>query len=348
MKPERVLQLAEDYARLHIAVIGDFCLDRYLDIDPRLAEVSIETGREVYNVIQVRAQPGGAGTVLNNLVALGVGTVTPIGVAGDDGEGYELARALGKMPGVRAESFLRCEQRRTFTYCKPMLRVEGGPAVELNRLDSKNWTPMPADLEVQLLGHVKTVAETADAVVLLDQVDRAETGTITPAVRDAAALAAGRRGIPVIADCRRGLAGYPPVIFKMNAAELSRFRGVSPNDDLGHIGALAGQVAARNGRPVFVTLAERGILAAAADGTVHHAPALPVRGPIDVVGAGDCVTANLIAALAAGASLPEALAIAVHAASLVIHQLGTTGVANLEQIAALMRNPAMNPCNGCR
>src|SRR5262245_20587998 len=95
MNAARLLQLAEQYSRLHIAVIGDFCLDRYLDIDPRLREVSIETGREVHNVVQVRAMPGGAGTVLNNLVALGIGALTPVGIAGDDGEGYELTRALG-------------------------------------------------------------------------------------------------------------------------------------------------------------------------------------------------------------------------------------------------------------
>jgi rfaE bifunctional protein kinase chain/domain len=337
MNAEGLLRLAERYPRLHLAVVGDYCLDRYLDIDPRLAEVSIETGREVHNVVRVRALPGGAGTVLNNLVALGVGAVTPVGVAGDDGEGYELVRALGAMPGVRCDAFLRSDRWRTFTYCKPMLGVENGPPIELNRLDSKNWSRLPADLEERLVAIAGQVAETVDGVVVLDQVDRAETGTVTPAVRDAVAAVARRRGIPVIADCRRGLAGFPPFLFKMNAAELVRLVGGNlPADDLDSIGALASQVAKQNGQPVIITLSERGILAADPAGNVCHAEALPVRGPIDIVGAGDCVTANLIAALASGASLAEALTIAMHAASLVIHQLGTTGTASIEQIAALM------------
>ena len=57
---------------------------------------------------------------------------------------------------------------------------------------------------------------------------------------------------------------------------------------------------------------------------------------IPVVGAGDAVTANLTAALASGASLAEALALASAAASVVLHQVGTTGTATVAQIEELM------------
>jgi bifunctional ADP-heptose synthase (sugar kinase/adenylyltransferase) len=88
-----------------------------------------------------------------------------------------------------------------------------------------------------------------------------------------------------------------------------------------------------NRRPVFVTLSERGLVAADPGGADEHVPALPVRGPIDVVGAGDSVTANLATALAAGATLREALELAAVASSLVIHQLGTTGTASVAEMA---------------
>src|SRR5690606_4405528 len=58
------------------------------------------------------------------------------------------------------------------------------------------------------------------------------------------------------------------------------------------------------------TMAEAGAVGAQADGTLASAPAWPVSGPIDVVGAGDAVTANLAAATAAGADLGEALELA--------------------------------------
>jgi len=44
MTPERFRRITDRYAGLTIAVVGDFCLDRYLEIDPARAEVSIETG----------------------------------------------------------------------------------------------------------------------------------------------------------------------------------------------------------------------------------------------------------------------------------------------------------------
>ena len=61
-------------------------------------ETSIETGLTVYNVVEVRSQPGAAGTILNNLVALGIGEIHAIGFCGDDGEGFELRRRWRPAP----------------------------------------------------------------------------------------------------------------------------------------------------------------------------------------------------------------------------------------------------------
>jgi hypothetical protein len=82
MTPERFHAITSRYSDLRIAVLGDFCLDRYFEIDPAKAEKSIETGLTVYNVVNVRCQPGAAGTILNNLVALGIGHLPAIGFAG--------------------------------------------------------------------------------------------------------------------------------------------------------------------------------------------------------------------------------------------------------------------------
>src|SRR5262249_21208964 len=81
---------------LTIGLVGDLFLDRYLDIDPSLTEPSIETGLDAYQVTAVRSYPGAAGTVINNLVALGVKEVCALAVIGDDGEGYELRQALDR------------------------------------------------------------------------------------------------------------------------------------------------------------------------------------------------------------------------------------------------------------
>src|SRR5271165_1550113 len=134
MTPERFRSITSGYAALRIAIVGDFCLDRYLEIDPRRTETSIETGLPVHNVVRVRAQPGGAGTILNNLVALGAGEIVAIGFCGDDGEGYELRRELGNKKGVRLDHFLVTPDRSTFTYGKPLVIAADQPPVELSRL----------------------------------------------------------------------------------------------------------------------------------------------------------------------------------------------------------------------
>ena len=339
MTPERFTQLSERYGKLRIVLLGDFCLDRYLDIDPAKSETSIETGLTVHNVTDVRSQPGAAGTILANLTALGAGAVFPIGFCGEDGEGFELRRALERIPRVNCEGFLQTPERRTFTYTKPLLHEPGQAPRELSRLDLKNWTPTPAAVEEQLLGALRKLTANADAVIVMDQVDIAETGVVTTRIREAVGeISRERPSLPVLADCRRGLHGWPECIWKMNARELSLLEGVSESDPQALRDATARR-ARGNGRAVFVSQAGDGILGADTSGTTTHVPAFPVRGTIDIVGAGDSVSANLAMALAAGAEIHEAMELAMAAANTVIHQLGTTGTATLGQIRGLLLRP---------
>ncbi|MEQ1851884.1 MAG: PfkB family carbohydrate kinase [Chthoniobacteraceae bacterium] len=337
MTSRRLHEITGHYPKLRLAVVGDYCLDRYLEIDPARTETSIETGLPVHNVVNVRPQPGAAGTVLNNLVALGVGEIFAVGFCGEDGEGYELLRALRSLPGMNLSHFIQTPLRRTFTYCKPLILEPGLPPRELNRFDSKNWSPTPAGLSQRLAASLAALHKECDAVILLDQVDVPETGVVTGALlAQFRGPDASARPIPLIADSRRGLRDYPPCIFKMNAAELAALSGSPASSALEEIQCRALQLASANQRPVFVTLAERGLVGAAPDGRCEHVPAVPVRGPIDVVGAGDSVTANLACALAAGATEREAMELAALASSVVVHQLGTSGAASVLQMESLL------------
>lgn len=336
MNLSRFRAITRKYRGLRIAVVGDFCLDRYLEIDPARQERSIETGLLVRNVMNIRGQPGAAGTVLNNLVALGIGTVFPVGFSGCDGEGSELQQALQRLPGVSLKYFFATRERRTFTYTKPLLMHRGKPPEELNRLDIKNWTSTPAAVRKRIVSAIHALASKVDAIIVLDQVDLPETGVVTREVLAALnSVGSACPGLPILADSRQRLRSFPPLILKMNAVELARFIKSRRVRCVTLIQKLAVALARRNRRAVFVTLAECGIVGALPSGEVAHVPALPVRGPIDIVGAGDSVTANLTAALAAGATLQEAIEIANAAASVVIHQLGTTGTASVQQVRQL-------------
>ena len=337
MTLERFQEISAQYSDLRIAIVGDFCLDRYLEIDPARQEISIETGLPVHNVTNVRSQPGAAGTILNNLVALGVGEIYPVGFCGEDGEGYELRRSLLARRGVKLDYFVETDLRRTFTYCKPLVMAPGKAPVELNRLDSKNWSPTPAMLQGRLIDCVGRLAAQVDAMILMDQVDIPETGVVTAKILEAiAAVAKELPELMILADSRRGLRGYPRVSLKMNAAELAALTDSGGGLEIPAIKQCAAALAREKDRPVFVTLAERGVVCAAPWIEATHISAHPVRGEIDIVGAGDSVTANLTAALASGATLREASEIAMAASSIVIHQLGTTGTASVPQISELV------------
>src|SRR5262249_44782608 len=136
---------------LTVGVLGDLFLDRYLELDARLTELSLETGLDAYQVVCVRSIPGAAGTVLNNLAALGVGRICTISVIGDDGEGHELRQALDELGVVDTDGVFYGESRRTPTYVKPVLHEASKPARELNRLDIKNRTPLPHAAEQLVL-----------------------------------------------------------------------------------------------------------------------------------------------------------------------------------------------------
>ena len=71
MTLERLAELIDRFPEQRIAVVGDFFLDKYLDVDPALAELSLETGKTAHQVVAVRPSPGAAGTVVSNLSALG-------------------------------------------------------------------------------------------------------------------------------------------------------------------------------------------------------------------------------------------------------------------------------------
>src|SRR5262249_20920461 len=153
------------------------------DIDARLTEPSLETGLDAYQVTSVRASPGAAGTVINNLIALGVKVVKPFAVIGDDGEGHELRAALDKLQRVDGRGVLSWPWRRPPTYPKPMLHEPGRPPRELNRLDIKNRTPLPRGAEDDILRRAADAWAGLDAVIVLDQVSEPECGVITSRVR---------------------------------------------------------------------------------------------------------------------------------------------------------------------
>ena len=326
MKAERLAALLEQFPRQTVLVVGDYFLDKYLDLDPVLSETSLETGLEAYQVVQVRRYPGAAGTVVNNLRALDVNVVA-LSVIGQDGEGDDLLRALARI-GVAGDGLIRAEDRFTPTYLKPMLAQSSGPARELNRLDTKNRAPLPAALEAEVIARLRAVLPTVQGVVIADQATEANCGVITDAVRaELAALAAAHPALPFAADSRGRIGLFRQVIIKPNAHEAAAATGLATPAQAGPA------LRRRTERPVVVTHSDQGVYVYD-DAGEQHVPAVPVTGPIDVCGAGDSTMAGIIATLCAGGTLPEAALVGNLTASLTIQQIGVTGTATRAQVLA--------------
>ena len=94
MTPERLAELIASFPSRRIGVIGDFFLDKYLEVEPALDEPSFETGLNANQVVAIRRFAGAAGTVVNNLAALGCQNLFAFGLVGDDGEAFDLRSCL--------------------------------------------------------------------------------------------------------------------------------------------------------------------------------------------------------------------------------------------------------------
>ena len=333
LKENKLRALLDCLPSLSIGVVGDFFLDRYFDIDARLTEQSLETGLDAYQVVGVRASPGAAGTVTNNLSALGVGEILALTVIGDDGEGYQLRREL-TLRRVDLTYVMQSTERMTPTYMKPMLGSGSGSSRELNRLDIKNRSVMSASLASQLRQQLEEVFARVDALIVADQVQEPDCGVIGSALRRGLEeLGSKHPQKLILVDSRERIGLFRHVTLKPNQAECLAAVGLSIASDPKQetVREAAKSLAKQNGRFVYCTLAATGILVT--DGhLVELAPAYPVSGPIDIVGAGDSATAGIACALAAGATPLEAATLGNLVASITVQQIGTTGTATPAQV----------------
>lgn len=332
---ERLEELLANYPTVRIALVGDFFLDKYLDCDRRLSEVSLETGLEAFQVVRVRCSPGAAGTVAANLKALEVGTVYAVGFTGDDGEGYELRRGLEQMGVDTTFLFVRSDLL-TPTYTKPLMRELDGTIRELNRLDIRNRRPLPDDLQTQILQAVEQLLPEVHAVIVADQVPERNWGVVTDRVRTTLCQWAARSPHPLFyADSRARIGEFRHFFVKPNRFEAARaVLGTIPEKvSLAEAMKFGQALFARTGKPVFVTVGEQGIIIVTAEGA-WHIPAVPITGEVDITGAGDSVTGGLVPALCLGAHPVEAATIGNLVASITIQQIGVTGTATRDQVLA--------------
>lgn len=334
MNETRLKKLLAKINDVHVAVVGDFFLDRYWKIAPELDEPSIETGLTAYQIVRRWGSPGAAGTVTNNLAALGVGKIHAVGFLGKDGEGSELAGYLDEIGAARTY-MIETKLRATPCYTKPMR-----DGFEMNRFDIKNRTETPREVEEELIASIRMVARHVHAIIIMDQVSEGNCGVLTDRVREVL-IGLGRKNpkLLIYADSRERIGRYVEMIVKCNERELLEVFDLYEHTQasLKTVRQSGIRMAERTGRPVFITLGERGQMVVDPTGPrvkTTLVPAVRVEGEIDICGAGDASSSAIVASLCSGASYEEAALIGNLASSVTIRKINQTGTADPEEILA--------------
>jgi rfaE bifunctional protein kinase chain/domain len=332
LSQSRLAELLDKFPHARIAVVGDFFLDKYLDLEPTLEETSVETGRSAHQVFDIRTFPGCAGTVMSNLAALGVKTLHAIGFRGNDGEGFDLEKGLRDF-GCHTEYLHAVEDRRTPTYLKPRNRNDASLAGEHDRYDTKNRTATSSATENLVLQSIGAVIAQVDALMIMDQVEESNCGVITDTVRaEIARLAVAHPQVIFWADSRRRIHDFRQVIIKPNQFETVGREFPQPDEEVEWESLLAAAQTLRQkaNAPVVITRGALGMLVS--DPQWTQVPGVKVEVETDPTGAGDSASAGFVTSLCAGAELAEAAVVANLVASITIEQLATTGVAQPEQL----------------
>ncbi len=334
---DRLEEIVSRFASCRIAVLGDFFLDKYLDVDPSLEEPSVETGKPAHQVAAMRCHPGAAGTVVSNLSALKTGELHAIGFTGDDGEAFELRRGLEKLR-CSTSHLHTSPDRFTPTYLKPRDMTIPGLAGEHSRLDTKNRRPTTPEIERAVVDSLVAVIDHVDAVIVMDQVEARDCGVVTSSVREhLAVLAAEHPDVIFWADSRRRIDEFRNVIIKANEFEAIGNQNPRPGGtvDKDELRVAAQRLRTRNAAPLFVTCGAAGMFVSDPEWT--SVPGVRVSGETDTTGAGDSATAGCVLSLCTGASCVEAAVIGNLVASITIQQLATTGTARPEELGPRLK-----------
>ena len=312
------------FSSLDVLVVGDIILDRYLvgtceRISPE-APVPVVLQTKNFSTL------GGAANVGANFAALNL-KVELAGAVGPDAAGDEvIAMAISSGIGVQAI------QRRNSIVTTVKTRVIASER-QIVRVDQEDLRDHSADESDELVEKILGVvdARKVSAVVISDYAK----GVCTPYFCENLIRELKVRAIPIFVDPKgrnydkyRGVSAIKPNRAEM--IEVSKGYGWDTSDV---VDAARSLLARLNLEFVALTLGAQGMVLVTPEST-HQVPTV-AREVYDVSGAGDTVIATMVAALAAGLSKKDALALATVAAGEVVSYVGARPIRKDELLVAL-------------
>lgn len=306
-------------ADTRFVVVGDCLLD--IDLGGSAARLSPDAPVPVVDVTGSRSRAGGAGLVATMLARDGV-DVTLVTALGDDDAGE---RVRASLDGVR----LVAGRLDGPTPSKTRVHADGHA---IARLDEGCGPASPIRIDDAQLAAIAA----ADVLIASDY---ARGLLVEPAIRRA--LAARGGAAPIVWDPHsHGVEPVPGVALATpNRAEASALAGIAVDGVAA--ASDAGRVLLERWRAhaVAVTLGERGAVLTTSAAMPAVLPAERVHAA-DPCGAGDRLAASAAMALAAGSSMPDAVAAGVAAAGTFLRR---GGVATLSEEAERHPQPRSLP-----
>jgi D-beta-D-heptose 7-phosphate kinase/D-beta-D-heptose 1-phosphate adenosyltransferase len=318
-------RLLGDVPGKRVACVGDLMVDRF--VYGAVTRVSPEAPIPVLARMRELVMLGGAGNVARNVAALG-GSVALVGLVGGDLEANEALRLVGaEEPAI--EGYLVTDGSRPTTLKTRF--ISGGQ--QLLRVDLEESRPVAGDVEQRLIRTLRDAARGAGVILMSDY----GKGVVTDALIAAAREAAAETGARVIVDSKaRSFARYGEIdLVKPNAAELSYATEMPTESDDQVAAAIGKALKLWSARGVLVTRAGKGVSLGLRGQPVRHFPTV-AREVFDASGAGDTALAALGLALAADASIEDAIGFAQLASGVAVGKAGTATVSPDELVEATL------------
>lgn len=323
MLRERAAHLLAAIQNRRAVVLGDLLYDSFVYGDTH--RISREAPVPILSEKRRTAMLGGAGNLARNLSSLGA-EVRLISVAGTDADG-EAAIELVKAACGDATGVVRTPERPTPSKIRYVSNNQ-----QMFCVDRDPTEAIQAHTVSDLLDHIRKTLETSDILIISDY----GRGVVTRDLVQAAIALARDAGKPVSVDPRgHDYSRYDGAsIIKPNAGELEAETGLTVSSDDEAAAALkALKAQLTRTQAVMVTRGGAGMTLLDETGVIHHHRSRS-RDVYDVSGAGDTALAGLSLAMAAGASLKDAMEFADLAAGVAVGKPGTATVSPEEILDA--------------
>ena len=310
--------------RPNILVVGDLMIDHYLW--GKAERISPEAPVQVVDVGHETTVLGGAGNVVNNLIALGA-TVSVASAIGDDANGKELTLML-KAIGVKTEGLVTQHDRKTSKKSRVIASNQ-----QILRYDKESKDAIETESVQKILDAVKKDLFLYDIIILSDY----GKGVITTELSQGIITMARASGKKVLVDPKgKDYGKYRGAhLLTPNKKEAMEATGIEIKDDASLQSALLWLKNECGLDRSMITLSEDGI--AIYDEKLKRFPTV-AQEVYDVTGAGDTVIASIAFALSSNRSIDEAARFANLAAGVVVAKIGSATVTldEIEEYEAML------------